>query len=115
MVWINQQRYKYKHRRIRKRRSKRKHGKKHKSEQSVYVLELEGGKYYVGWSEHVERRLSQHFAGNGSEVTKQVKPVKILLVRQGTKETGWLITQALAERYGWDRVRGGYCCNRFDL
>jgi predicted GIY-YIG superfamily endonuclease len=32
---------------------------------SVYVLELEGGRYYVGYTDDVPRRIAEHFFGRG--------------------------------------------------
>ena len=41
---------------------------------AVYVLELEGGNYYVGMSHNLSQRLAQHFSGNGAKWTKLHKP-----------------------------------------
>ena len=42
---------------------------------TVFTLELEGGKYYVGRSESVDRRLREHYAGEGTEFTKLHRPL----------------------------------------
>ena len=49
----------------------------------VYVLELQNGRVYVGKTTNVERRLSQHKNGTGSEFTKIWKPTGNLLPRLG--------------------------------
>lgn len=49
----------------------------------IYVLELEGGKVYVGKSNDVSRRLLQHMKGMGSEFTKKWKPTGKILPRLG--------------------------------
>lgn len=72
----------------------------------VYVLRLEGGYYYVGWSNHVWHRLMQHCLGVGSVVTKQFPPVKIVLLMEGTTETESKVTRAMREKLGDHRVRG---------
>jgi predicted GIY-YIG superfamily endonuclease len=50
---------------------------------SVYILELEGGRVYVGSSKNVTRRISQHNAGTGSAFTRLYKPTGVLLPRLG--------------------------------
>lgn len=41
----------------------------------IYILELENGNYYVGKTDGLEKRLEQHFSGQGSEWTKLHKPI----------------------------------------
>jgi predicted GIY-YIG superfamily endonuclease len=53
---------------------------------SVYVLELEDGRVYVGSSKDVPRRLAQHKSGSGSAYTKVYKPTGVLLPRLGNVE-----------------------------
>lgn len=43
----------------------------------VYVLELVGGRFYVGFSENVARRIQQHIDGRGAQATKQAPVVDI--------------------------------------
>jgi len=50
---------------------------------SVYVLELEQGRVYVGSSKDVKRRVEQHLAGTGSAYTRVYKPTGVLLPRLG--------------------------------
>jgi predicted GIY-YIG superfamily endonuclease len=33
---------------------------------SVYTLELEGGRFYVGYTDDVPRRIAEHFMGRGA-------------------------------------------------
>ena len=49
----------------------------------IYVLELEGGRVYVGKSNDVSKRLLQHMKGVGSEFTKKWKPTGKMLPRLG--------------------------------
>jgi predicted GIY-YIG superfamily endonuclease len=52
-------------------------------EDDVYVLELSGGRVYVGKSGDVGRRVGQHMAGGGSAFTKAFPPTGHLLPRLG--------------------------------
>ena len=49
----------------------------------VYVLELAGGRVYVGKSGDVGRRVGQHMAGGGSAFTKAFPPTGNILPRLG--------------------------------
>ncbi len=81
---------------------------------SVYVLELSGGKYYVGQSRNPVKRINEHFAGNGSSWTRLHKPVEIVKIIE-TNFSSWraaleietLLTLDLMKIYGWKNVRGG--------
>ena len=50
---------------------------------SVYILELEQGRVYVGSSRDVDRRVAQHMAGAGSAYTRVYRPTGVLLPRLG--------------------------------
>lgn len=52
--------------------------------QAVYVLELEGGRVYVGKSQNVSRRAEQHTGGRGAAFTKLYRPTGRLLPRLGS-------------------------------
>ena len=39
---------------------------------AIYKMNLSGGKKYVGKTTNVERRMDQHFSGNGAKVTKNL-------------------------------------------
>lgn len=45
---------------------------------TIYVLECEGGKYYVGMTSHRRRRFRQHFQSSGSAWTRKYPPQQIL-------------------------------------
>ena len=53
---------------------------------SVYILELDDGRVYVGSSKDVPRRLSQHAAGSGSAYTRLYRPTGVQLPRLGNVE-----------------------------
>jgi predicted GIY-YIG superfamily endonuclease len=78
---------------------------------SVYTLELEGGRYYVGYTDDVPRRIAEHFLGRGSHWTRTHPPVKVLEVVPGNKELENATTIALMCKHGWRNVRGGMWCS----
>lgn len=74
----------------------------------VYVLALESGKYYVGYSSNIEKRLRDHFNHAGSEWTKKYKPIKVIQREYGKdKAHETQITLDYMREYGWKNVRGG--------
>ena len=87
------------------------------SEIWLYVLELDGGHYYVGQSSNLDMRLKEHEDGKGSAWT-QLHPVIRELLRQPTGTNDWKIAEAyenkwtleLMELRGWEKVRGGFWC-----
>jgi len=50
---------------------------------TVYILELEHGRVYVGCSRHVDHRIAQHLSGLGSAFTRMFKPTGVRLPRLG--------------------------------
>ena len=77
---------------------------------SVYTLELEGGNYYVGWSDDVPRRIAEHFMGRGAMWTRVYPPVAVLSVVPGGKDLENATTIALMCTHSWRKVRGGAWC-----
>ena len=43
----------------------------------IYVLQLEGGKWYVGKTDNPGMRLEDHKKGHGSQWTRKYNPVKV--------------------------------------
>jgi cellular nucleic acid-binding protein len=78
---------------------------------NIYVLKLEGGRYYVGKAENVARRYQQHFAGNGSSWTKKYRPMTIVkTVANVSPFQEDMVTKEYMSKYGIDNVRGGSYC-----
>lgn len=74
----------------------------------LYVLQLEDGKYYVGKTTDIKRRVEEHNKGKGSEWTRLHKPVKVLETRKVKDEHDENnTTKDLMKKYGVDNVRGG--------
>jgi cellular nucleic acid-binding protein len=75
---------------------------------TLYVLQLEDDKWYVGKTDDIAKRFEQHKTGKGSVWTKMYKPIKISETRPITSihdETN--VTKDLMKKYGTDNVRGG--------
>jgi predicted GIY-YIG superfamily endonuclease len=76
--------------------------------ESLYILQLTSGKYYVGKTTDVIKRFDQHKNGSGSAWTKKYAPVKLVETRPITSphdETN--VTKDLMKKYGVENVRGG--------
>lgn len=74
---------------------------------TIYCLELQNGKYYVGRSVYKEFRIARHYRGAGSQWTMKY-PVKKL---KWTKDNccpydEHKYTILMMEQYGIDNVRG---------
>jgi predicted GIY-YIG superfamily endonuclease len=76
--------------------------------ESLYVLQLANGKYYVGKSADVMKRFEQHTNGSGSAWTKVYSPIKILEVKPiATPHDENNVTKDYMKKYGIGNVRGG--------
>ncbi len=80
----------------------------------IYLLELEGGYYYVGKTRHPRLRLDQHHGGRGAEWTKLHPVVRCLERQVFYVETVYdedrhenQLTIRWMHQMGWQRVRGG--------
>ena len=73
----------------------------------VYTLELEGGRYYIGYTEDLCCRIGQHFLRRGSLFTRTYKPLRVVSVVEGTKELEDAQTIALMAQHSYKVVRGG--------
>lgn len=78
---------------------------------SIYVLELNGGKYYIGKSDDVISRYTQHVNGQGSEWTKLYAPIKLVKTFEVQSEFDEdNTTKSYMRMHGIDNVRGGSYC-----
>jgi predicted GIY-YIG superfamily endonuclease len=76
--------------------------------ESLYVLQLTGGKYYVGTTRDIKRRVEEHRSGQGSEWTRTHKLIKVIETRRLKDEHDENnTTKDLMKKYGIDNVRGG--------
>lgn len=77
----------------------------------IYLIECEHGKYYIGKTKYIEKRILQHFTNKGAEWTKRYKPIKILNTYDeynAFAEENYTILAM--KKYGIDNVRGGTYC-----
>tara|TARA_B100000424_G_C22838786_1_gene447735 strand:- start:305 stop:949 length:645 start_codon:yes stop_codon:yes gene_type:complete len=82
------------------------------SKVNIYTLQLEGGKYYVGRSYNVPKRLNQHYNGEGSVWTKKYKPIRLYEVfLNKTKFDEDKYTLMYMSIFGIENVRGGSFCS----
>ena len=81
---------------------------KDNSKYTIYILQLEQGKYYVGRTKHKEIRLKDHFSGRGCIFTRKYKPEKVLQTFYNCDEYDedkYLFK--VMDLYGIDNTRGG--------
>ena len=84
------------------------HSKKTMPNTCIYVLRLEGGRYYIGKSDNVMNRYQQHLNGNGSAWTRKYKPVSLeKTIENVSPFEEDKITKEYMSKYGIDKVRGG--------
>jgi predicted GIY-YIG superfamily endonuclease len=75
---------------------------------NVYVLRLEGGRYYIGKSDNVMNRYKQHLNGKGSSWTRKYKPISLeKTIENVSSFEEDKITKEYMSKYGIDKVRGG--------
>lgn len=78
------------------------------SNTNIYVLRLEGGRYYVGKSDNVMNRYEQHLKGSGSAWTRKYKPVSLeKTIENVSSFEEDKVTKEYMSKYGIDKVRGG--------
>lgn len=44
----------------------------------VYIVECSDGTFYTGWTNNLEKRITQHSSGKGAKYTKGRGPVKLV-------------------------------------
>ena len=74
------------------------------TEGHVYILRLEKGKYYVGYSGEIETRIASHFLGNGSLWTNKHKPIEVISVRPGEVLLEDITTIAMMAKHGYQNA-----------
>lgn len=75
---------------------------------TIYVLSLEGGRYYIGKTDNLINRYQQHQKGVGSAWTKQYKPMALVkTIENASPFDEDKITKEYMSIYGIDKVRGG--------
>jgi hypothetical protein len=75
---------------------------------NIYILRLEGGRYYVGKSDNVMNRYQQHLNGGGSAWTRKYKPVSLVKTIENVSpfEEDRYVKEYMSI-FGIENVRGG--------
>lgn len=75
---------------------------------NIYVLRLEGGRYYIGKSNNLEKRKQEHLNGTASAWTKKYKPISVeKIIPNASHFDEDKYTKEYMYKYGIDKVRGG--------
>ena len=82
---------------------------------TIYKLNLENGKKYVGKTTDVDRRMKQHFSGGGAKVTQKFKPKSGEIIDEVpgffSDDTEQYHTEQCIKKHGYSNVRGGRYTN----
>ena len=79
---------------------------------SIYILQLEQNKYYVGKTYNISMRLEQHNISHGSSWTAMYKPIKIINIIPNCDDFDEdKYTLMCMKNYGIENVRGGSFCS----
>ena len=82
---------------------------------AIYKMNLEGGKKYIGKTGNFDRRMDQHFSGDGAKVTKKFKPINAKVVDEVpgffSDDVEQEYTEEYIDKYGYENVRGGMYTN----
>ena len=85
----------------------------------IYKLDLEDGKKYIGKTGNFEKRIKQHYSGDGARVTKKFKPINSVLLDSCpgflADDIEQLYTNKYIVKYGYNNVRGGKYTNSTTL
>lgn len=76
----------------------------------IYVLRLERGKWYVGKTKNIEKRLLSHFGGSGSRWTSMYEPLDVVEVLNADKFDEDKVVKKYMARHGMENVRGDSYC-----
>ena len=75
---------------------------------TIYILRLEGGRYYVGKTDNVMIRYQQHLNGGGSAWTRMYKPITVLkTIENASPYDEDRYVKEYMDIYGIQNVRGG--------
>lgn len=89
----------------------------------IYCLMLEEGKYYVGKTRCLSRRLFAHFGYGGSKWTKKYQPIAIVFLqsfertinKKAMNRLENMYTVFYMQKFGRENVRGGAWTTSYPL
>lgn len=77
----------------------------------VYILRLQGGKWYVGWTKDIEKRLRKHLSTKSSKTKvawlKTYAAIECVWVTKGTTAVEKVVAIEMLRLHGATNVRGG--------
>lgn len=75
---------------------------------NIYILKLQGGKYYIGKTSDLMKRYKEHLDGKGSAWTKKYAPIGVeKVIKNASPFDEDKYTKEYMAKYGIDKVRGG--------
>lgn len=75
---------------------------------NIYILKLEGGRFYVGKSDNVMKRYQEHLNGSGSSWTKKYQPISLeKTIENASPFDEDRYVKEYMSKYGMEKVRGG--------
>ena len=81
----------------------------------IYKVECSGGKKYIGKTANIDKRMDQHFSGNGSKVTQKFKPHSAEVIDSCpgffSDKLEQKHTEKEIKKHGYSSVRGGKYTN----
>jgi predicted GIY-YIG superfamily endonuclease len=77
----------------------------------VYTLNLENGRKYVGMTSNLNKRINDHFNGNGAKWTQKYSPISVNSVKKVSdvscaKKLETKIYNKMKDYHGIEKVRG---------
>lgn len=78
---------------------------------TIYILECQDNKIYIGRTSNIDDRLSSHFSHKGSEWTKKYPPIRLIEeIDDSDNFEEDKQTKIYMANYGIENVRGGTYC-----
>ena len=78
---------------------------------TLYILRLKEGKYYIGKTNNAYERIYKHNIGKGSSWIKKYPIIEIeSIIHNTTNSDGDRYVEKYMDKYGIDSVRGGNFC-----
>lgn len=75
---------------------------------TIYILKLQGGRYYIGKSTDPRKKYYEHIQGRASIWTQKYKPIGIeKLIASLSEFDEDIYVKEYMLKYGIDKVRGG--------